>query len=249
MSDTRNSPQESIQTQPDSHAIAPVWHTAVVLLLLLGLTVLGIHSAGGDHLRHMQNRLLNYGIAMAFEWLIFAFIWLGARWQGPSLRQLAGRFSPSWRSIALDLGLAIGYLLAANLILQALGIVIERLTHSSSNANELLKNLLPHTALECAAFLLLSLTAGICEELIFRGYLQRQFTAWTRNAAAGIVLQGIVFGVSHAYQGPALVFVISVYGCMFGLLAWWRKSLRPGMAAHFIQDAVGGLVFARYALK
>ena len=103
--------------------------------------------------------------------------------------------------------------------------------------------------MESALFLLLALTAGICEEMIFRGYLQRQFTAWTGSTAAGIVLQGIVFGAAHAYQGLSMVFIISVYGCMFGLLAWWRKSLRPGMMAHFIQDAVSGLVLARYVLK
>ena len=248
MSDTQNNLPESIETQPDSHAIAPVWHTAGVLLLLLCLILLGIRATSGNH-PQVQGRLLNYGIAIAVEWFIFAYIWLGARWQGPSLRELAGRFSPSWRSIAVDLGLAIGYLIVANLILQVLGIVMAHLIHNTSNANELLKKLLPHTTLECIAYLFLSLTAGICEEMIYRGYLQRQFTAWTRNAVAGTVLQGIVFGVSHAYQGLTLVIIISVYGCMFGLLAWWRKSLRPGMMAHFIQDAVTGLVLARYVVK
>jgi hypothetical protein len=46
-----------------------------------------------------------------------------------------------------------------------------------------------------------------------------------------------------------MMIVIAVYGCMFGSLAWWRKSLRPGMMAHFIQDAIGGLVLAKFALK
>jgi membrane protease YdiL (CAAX protease family) len=95
----------------------------------------------------------------------------------------------------------------------------------------------------------LALTAGICEETIFRGYLQRQFTAWTRNAAAGIVLQGVVFGAAHAYQGLNQVILIAVYGCLFGLLALWRKSLRPGMMAHFVQDAIGGLMLAKYLPK
>lgn len=249
MSDTQNNPPESFETQPASREIAPAWHTAGVLLLLLVLIALGIRTTGGGQNAQIQNRLLNYFIAMAVEWLILAFVWLGARWQGASLQTLAGNFSPTWRSIARDLGLAIGYLVVANLILELLAGVTSHLTHSASNANALLKNLLPHTALESVVFVLLSLTAGICEELIFRGYLQRQFTAWTSNAAAGIVLQGIVFGAAHAYQGLVPVFIISIYGCMFGLLVWWRKSLRPGMMAHFIQDSVTGLVLARYVLK
>jgi membrane protease YdiL (CAAX protease family) len=31
--------------------------------------------------------------------------------------------------------------------------------------------------------------------------------------------------------------VITVFGCLFGLLAQWRRNLRPGMIAHFLQDS------------
>jgi uncharacterized protein len=36
--------------------------------------------------------------------------------------------------------------------------------------------------------------------------------------------------------------LIAVYGTTFGLLAIWRRSLRPGMLAHFLQDAIGGIL-------
>ncbi|PYX43065.1 MAG: CPBP family intramembrane metalloprotease [Acidobacteria bacterium] len=72
---------------------------------------------------------------------------------------------------------------------------------------------------------------------MFRGYLQGQFTAWTGSAYAGLVLQALVFGLAHGYQGARLMTVIAVFGCLFGLLAQWRQSLRPGMIAHFLQDA------------
>jgi membrane protease YdiL (CAAX protease family) len=208
---------------------------------------LGLLAAGGNRAEHPPNRLLAYVITMAAEWLIVAFIALGARSSGVSLRVLAGEFSPTWRSILRDLGLAIAYLIVANPMLQVLGIALGRLMRSAPN--EAMKNILPHTGAEDAAFLLLALTAGICEELIFRGYLRLQCTAWTGNAAAGIALQGIAFGASHAYQGTIPMIVIAIYGCMFGWLAYWRKSLRPGMAAHFIQDGVGGLLLARFVVK
>ncbi len=95
---------------------------------------------------------------------------------------------------------------------------------------------------------MLALTAGIGEEILFRGYLQRQFAALTRSTATGLVLQGVAFGAAHGYQGKKYMCVIAVYGCLFGLLAYWRRSLRPGMMAHFLQDAVGGLV-GRHFLK
>jgi membrane protease YdiL (CAAX protease family) len=114
---------------------------------------------------------------------------------------------------------------------------------------KVLQNILPHTGLETAVYLLLVLTAGICEEIIFRGYLQHQFIVWTGSAAIGIALQGILFGIYHAYMGPGMVIVIAEFGCLFGMLTWWRKSLRPGIAAHFMQDAIGGLVLTRFVLK
>jgi hypothetical protein len=235
------------QPRPDSKAIAPVWHTAVVLLLLLSLVAIGLFVLGGDFINHANHRALIYVITMAIEWLIVAFIALGARWQGASLSVLAGSFSPTLRSIARDLGLAIVFLIVANIVLGILGFILGRLTHATPNAA--IKNFLPHTCLDIALWLLLSLTAGICEEMIFRGYLQRQFCAWTGNAMTGIALQGIIFGLAHAYQGPTQIFVIAVYGCMFGLLAHWRKSLRPGMAAHFFQDCIGGLMLSRFMPK
>jgi membrane protease YdiL (CAAX protease family) len=98
---------------------------------------------------------------------------------------------------------------------------------------------------ETTLFLLLALTAGFCEEVIFRGYLQRQFAALTHAVAGGIVIQAILFGAAHGYQGWKLMLVIAVFGTMFGLMACWRRSLRPGMLAHFIQDGVGGVLGSR----
>jgi hypothetical protein len=57
-----------------------------------------------------------------------------------------------------------------------------------------------------------SLSAGFCEELVFRGYLQRQFHAATGNVVVAVALQAIVFGLVHTYQGWKPVLVITVLG-------------------------------------
>ena len=247
MSDVPAMTADTPQTRPALQPIAPLWHTAVVLALLLGIVMLSMHMRGAAPSGHGYHRVLGYFISMASEWLIVGFIWLGGRWGVASLRNLAGSFAPGWRPILRDLGLAVAFLVVANIILWLLSFLAARLGHASQGGS--LRNLLPRGALEIAVFLLLALTAGICEETIFRGYLQRQFTAWTGSAVAGIVVQGLVFGFAHAYQGSTMIFIISVYGCLFGLLAFWRKSLRPGMVAHFLQDGIGGLLMARQVLK
>jgi hypothetical protein len=192
--------------------------------------------------------LAAYLFIIAAEWLVVFLIWLGPRWGGASLRTLAGHFAPTWRSILRDLGLAVAFLIVSNFLLALESFLLTRLLQGASNADP--RGFLPQGGLESAVFLLLAITSGICEETIFRGYLQRQFTAWTRSAALGIALQGILFGGFHARLGLVSVITNAVAGALlYGTLAAWRRSLRPGMLAHVLGDAVGGLVLARYLLK
>jgi uncharacterized protein len=66
----------------------------------------------------------------------------------------------------------------------------------------------------------------------------------TRNRPAGMLLAAAAFGIVHLYQGWRLATVIAVYGLMFGVLAHWRRSVRPGMIAHSWHDALTGILGA-----
>jgi len=221
----------------------PLWHTAGLLTMLAALVgfSMRIHSAGSA--TGSAHRIVGYTIILVAEWAMAGWIAWGCGRQRQSVKSLLGSFESRLRTMLHDAGLAVGFLVVANILLS----LVRHLFPAAPS--EAIKNLLPHTGPETAFFLGLSLTAAICEELIYRGYLQRQFAAWTGSAAAGIILQGAVFGLSHAYQGTAMVVTIGVYGCLFGLLAAWRKSLRPGMLAHFLQDGIGGLMLARLVVK
>jgi uncharacterized protein len=223
----------SIGTVTDSshQAVAPVWHTAIVLTALLGMSIAGTLRGVGVH-----GRVGGYVLAMIFEWAITGFIWYGLSRRGISTSELVGGSWPGPLAVIRDTAIAVGFLVIANLALSGLGYLLK------ATSNQATRNMLPHGPTEVVVYLLLVLTAGFCEELIFRGYLQRQFTALTRAATGGIVLQSIAFGASHGYQGWKSMLVITVYGVMFGLLANWRRSLRPGIIAHFLQDGVGGLL-------
>jgi uncharacterized protein len=86
---------------------------------------------------------------------------------------------------------------------------------------------------------------GFTEELVFRGYLQQQFTAWSRGAAAaGVLFSAIVFGSAHGYEGVRAMFLLMVFGALFSLLALFRRNLRAGMFAHGWHDAIAGLTVA-----
>ena len=104
-----------------------------------------------------------------------------------------------------------------------------------------IQTLLPHRADEILLWVGVSVSAGICEEVVFRGYFQNQFAVFTSSKWIALFLQAGLFGISHGYQGLEACVKIAIYGALFGLLALWRGSLRPGMMAHAGGDIVSGI--------
>jgi hypothetical protein len=100
----------------------------------------------------------------------------------------------------------------------------------------------PANLLESSLAVLVAASAGVCEEIVFRGYLQKQFLALCQNAALAILLQAAVFGVPHVYQGVRVAAMSALYGVLFGVLALWRRSLRPGILAHTWSDIAARLL-------
>jgi uncharacterized protein len=226
--------------QPGSPLIAPAWHTLLVLLLVFVPSALSARSHSLSPLGSSHGHVANYITVIVWEWLLLVLVWFGVHLRGVRLADLISGRWPTWGSVVRDLGIALVFLIVCNVVLA----LISRLLKAAPNGA--IRSVFPHGRTEVALYLLLTLTAGFCEEAIFRGYLQRQFAAIGRSTAAGVVIQGIAFGAAHGYQGPKFMFIIAVYGCLFGLLAVWRHSLRPGMIAHFLQDAAVGLVAGRF---
>jgi CAAX protease family protein len=216
--------------------VAPRWHTVATVLILFGLSALSAHNHGLPAGGRSHGRVVGYLTAAVVEWVLVAFVWFGMRLHGFRLLHLMGARWSRWTSVLRDLGIAAAFLFISNIIL---GILARWL---SAKPNSAVRGILPHGAPEIVAFVLLAASAGFCEEIICRGYLQRQFTVLTRSSAAGVVIQGVIFGAAHGYQGLKYMLIISVFGCLFGIMAYWRGSLLPGMMAHFLQDGVIGLL-------
>ncbi len=216
---------------PSVRSIAPTWHTIVLVLFIAIASATSALTHSLSPLGFRRGPAFGYLSVIVMQWLVVAFIWFGIRRRGLTIRELIGGTWPRWTAVLGDVGIAVVFLIVSGIILA----VTARLLNASNR--EVAERLLPHTRWEVATYLLLCATAGFCEEIIFRGYLQKQFSAWTGSATAGLLLQAIIFGAGHGYQGPRLMAVITVFGCLFGLLAHWRRSLRPGMIAHFLQDS------------
>ena len=174
---------------------------------------------------------------LIFELLFLAIVVVGVRLRGASLQTIFGKRWQSAVEVLRDLGLGICLLVLSTLVASVLG------GHQGNAAQDrMIGHLIPQTQLEFILWMVVSLAAGICEEAVFRGYLQRQLSAMTRSIPLGIVLAALGFGAAHLYQGVGRASVIAVAGAVFGWFAYWRKSVRPGMIAHTLQDAIAPLL-------
>lgn len=221
--------------------VAPRWHTAVLVALFLVLTLGGAffqrraRANPGTLQQHPQVALL-YVSLIAMEWGLFVYVWKGGlRRTGTTLREIIGGRWASAKDVLVDAALAVGlwgvWMLFETAWERWLGP-----EHASS-----LQTLLPRRALEILLWIGVSISAGICEEFVFRGYFQKQFEALTHRVWVALFLQAVLFGISHGYQGIGACVRIAVFGALYGSLALWRKSLRPGMMAHAGSDILSGI--------
>jgi len=101
--------------------------------------------------------------------------------------------------------------------------------------------LLPHTRQEARWFAAVSLTAGVCEELIYRGFLVwvlQPFLGTVGAMATGVAL----FALGHAYQGWGGVLKTGAAGTVMSILVLTTGWLIPAMILHTLIDLQSGMV-------
>jgi uncharacterized protein len=220
-----------------SPSIASPWHTLLVLAVQALLAYRGkIHA---DQMRAIANpdRIGIYERTMFFEWLVLALVIVGVALHGSSLFTVFGERWRSLHQVLRDIGIAVLFLIVSIVV----GSISTPYLHGGAG-DQAAQFLLPRGRIEMALWIALSISAGICEEAIYRGYLQRQFTALTKSVPAGIILSAVAFGGAHSYLGLGPAVRVGLLGAMAGILVYWCGSVRPGMIAHALQDVLGGLV-------
>jgi membrane protease YdiL (CAAX protease family) len=229
------------RNQSNQDRVAPLWHTALLIVILLTLVLGGArlqsHARQTDSIspQHVSNVPL-YISLIIFEWALVSFVWFGLRRGGIRLRELIGGKWNCSRAVLLDLGIAFGFWIVWEGVGKLMHYVV-----GQSNAKTI-DTLLPQNAPEILFWIGVSLSAGFCEEVVYRGYLQKQILAVSGSATVAVLGQALFFGISHAYQGAKQVIVITSLGVVYGVLPLWRKSLRPNMIAHAWSDVFSGIL-------
>lgn len=221
--------------------IAPAWHTILFIAIFLGISVAGgfFQHAVKQHPQATvpsSNAVSGYLSVVVFEWLLVLFVRMGVHKRGGRVRDLVGGRWSTPQAVMRDLALGAG------LWAVWMGLMNAHILGTGTNAAQ---GLLPQGMLESLTWIPVALSAGFCEEVAFRGYLQKQFQAITGSTALAVLIQAVIFGIGHLYEGLGPVLRIMGFGALFGMLAVWRKSLRPGMIAHAWSDIFGVIIFRR----
>jgi uncharacterized protein len=219
--------------------LASRWHTALLVYMMLFVAVAGTWlSKTGAPVSPHENASPIRGVylpTIGVEWMLALYVARIGR-EANALPSLLGERWTTGRRALEDLLIAA----AVFVLVEGSEMLAARLFGTGRNVTVLA--MLPHTAAEHAVWFAFSASAGFCEELVYRGYLQTQFAAFTGSVGFAVFIQAVLFGVAHCQQGlgPALRFAF--YGMIFGIVARTRRSLLPCVAAHIGIDLAAGLL-------
>jgi membrane protease YdiL (CAAX protease family) len=165
-----------------------------------------------------------------FQWIIFSLNYLSVYMEGTGLRGVGLR-----RIRGIDFAWAISFWLAALAILTGLAWLLAQVGLEIPGE---VGFLIPTDAVGRVLWVLVSFTAGFCEEIAFRGYLMTRLRLLgkTNSWIVPTLVSAVAFGACHAYQGIAGFILIAIYGVLFSLLYIKTRSLWPCIIAHFLQD-------------
>jgi uncharacterized protein len=104
---------------------------------------------------------------------------------------------------------------------------------------EPVQDLLPRTPTEARWFRAVAVTAGVCEEVLYRGFLIA-YLGSLLGALPAVVAAAVMFGIAHLYQGPANALKVFIGSLLAGFLYIGCGSLLWPMILHAAIDLNGG---------
>jgi membrane protease YdiL (CAAX protease family) len=219
------------------------WDFAVILLFLAAV----VPFLGERRMRRLlsqekttkRDRLRLYASTVVSQWLIVSIILWRAKVHRLSLAQL-GLALPHV-PLAIVVTMALSALILTNQLLSLRQLALHP-SEAPGMMTQLAARIFPQDNTERAAFVAVVTTVAICEEIIYRGFVQALFQEWTGVALLAILGSGALFAIAHLYQGRRGVGATFVIGLLFSAVRWWTGTLLPPVISHFIADVTVGIL-------
>lgn len=186
-----------------------------------------------------------YRSMMAWQWaytigLLCVWVWQDRPFALLGLTAPAGR--AAWITAALCIAALAAYATQIRAVLTSTD--ARAAVRAQLEASGGVQTMTPTTARELKLFLGVSVTAGICEEILARGFMLWYVSAWLPWWAA-IAAVIVVFGVGHAYQGLRGVLLTGAVGAIALALYLWTGSLAAPIVIHTVIDLSNGFIAYR----
>jgi uncharacterized protein len=192
-----------------------------------------------------KDKMILYGSTIAFQWILVGVVAWRASTHGLTIAQLGLE-----RPVSAEL---LMYGVAGALFLGALQWVnLQRMSRMSGTVpdfmRQLAKRILPDTYMEFAPYFALAVTAGMCEEFLYRGFIMAALSRVGIMPSVVVIISSVLFGLAHSYQGRSGILGTTLLGLVFGAARLWLQSLLPVVMWHSAVDLVAGIAGPRYLL-
>lgn len=222
-----------------------IWLLLAIICLWFPLQeIVGIaHSRTALEANLPDIRLHQYNEAMVPLWMLTGAIALVWALEGRNWADLGFRFDGTTEQwVAMGVAGAIGAAFLVQLIMMHLSDTRrEAYAQDAQGAGAAFK-FMPRTGAEYRRFLGLGVTAGITEEIIFRGFMIWVLGTFMPMWIAGIVAL-VVFVVLHFYQGVRQLPMVTIAGAVLTALYVGSGSIYPAIIAHILVDVINGSVW------
>ena len=218
-----------MSSKDTSHVIAlPLWQ---VIQMLVGIPLLYVAnsllpwSIGLFH-RHEHAFFFQFwGSIALLHWGSVAYVLFLLNRAGRHLTDIGLHLSRARVSAMIGIPLVVG-----------LTLTVLHQTSSGDHASS--SPVLPATTGERLFWIFISLTAGFCEELIYRGFGIRALQGRKMRTWLAVGLATLAFFFMHGIWAVALpsFLIIFIAGLLFSALFLWRRSLVPGVCLHALID-------------
>jgi len=175
-----------------------------------------------------------YASAIATHGLLLLLAWLVLRGQDFGLFP-AYAFAP-WHALVALAALALGFIP-----------LVERLKLEDAEIRKRTRLIAPTSRGEHAFFYVVSATAGVSEEVAYRGLLFTIVASAVGSWAGAALITAVLFGIVHVFQGWKGAGVAALMGLREQLVVGLTGSLVIAIVVHALHDAIAGTVIARRA--
>ena len=194
------------------------------------------------HVSSME-RLALYASTIAFQWFAVAVVAWRAWAHGFTASQLGLLVHDGSRILVASI---VGAATIAALQWLNLRRVGKIPVEARGPVQAIAERILPQSTVELLPYLALAITAGLCEEFLYRGFAMAVLTHVGLQAWAVVLISSVLFGLAHSYQGRGGVVMTLIIGTILGSSRIAYDCLVPAIFWHSAVDVVAGTAGPRY---